>query len=108
MKVEERWRETRLFQQQRLCMTMYNWIRLQGNHYECHSLDLYMFHVGVVKKYSENLLRKLLSTDILQNDISLRIIRVIKENIYSYFIVSCSVRARLCITPFQVVEYLMF
>lgn len=53
-----------------------------------------MFHVGVVKKYSENLLRKLLSMDIFQNDISLRIIKVIKENIYSYFIVSCSVCAQ--------------
>lgn len=42
-----------------------------------------MFHVGVKKKYSENLLRKLLSTDTFQNDISSKIIKVLKENIYS-------------------------
>lgn len=42
-----------------------------------------MFHVGVKKKYSENLLGKLLSTDTFQNDISSKIIKVLKENIYS-------------------------
>lgn len=52
-----------------------------------------MFHVGGKKKYSEKSLKKI-STDIFQNDISAKIIKGIKENIYSYFRFSCSVCAQ--------------